>query len=71
VTLEVMPSIEKCKGCDIKGHTEEEYWKFHPKKCPKNFQNKNKEALLTMDFKERVDGALELEGKINFINLEN
>jgi hypothetical protein len=32
ITQEETPSIQKRKGCDRKGHIEENCWKLHPKK---------------------------------------
>jgi hypothetical protein len=35
-------SIQQCKGCDLKGHTEENYWKLHPEKRPKYFRKERR-----------------------------
>jgi hypothetical protein len=68
-TQEETPSIQQCKGCDRKGHTEENCWKLHPEKCPKYFQKKKKKALISVDVEEWVDNTSDLEGNINCTNI--
>jgi len=69
-TQEETPSIGECKGCDRKGHTEDNFWKFHLEKCPKYFQKKKKKALISLDVDELVDTKFDLEGNINCTNLQ-
>jgi hypothetical protein len=69
-TQEETPSIQQCKGCDQKRHTEENFWKFHPEIHPKYFQKKKKKSLISVDVEERVDNTLEPEGNINYTNLQ-
>jgi hypothetical protein len=62
---EETPSIQQCKGCDRKGHTEENCWKLHPEKRPKYFQKKKQKALILVDDEEQVNRTSDLEGNIN------
>jgi len=67
---EEAPFVQQCKGCDIKGHTKENYWKLHPKKRSKYFHKRKKKALIAMDVEERVDNTSDPKGKINCTNLQ-
>jgi hypothetical protein len=69
-TQEETPSIQQCKGCDRKGHTEENCWKLHPEKHPKYFQKKKKKELISVDVEEWVDNTSDPEGNINCTNIQ-
>jgi hypothetical protein len=68
-TQEETPSIQQCKGCDKKGHAEENCWKLHLEKRPKYFLKKKKKSLIPLDVEEWVDNTSDLEGNINWTNL--
>jgi hypothetical protein len=50
-TQEETPSIQQCKGCDRKGHTEENCWKLHLEKCPKYFEKKEEKNIEISGFR--------------------
>jgi len=68
--LEVTPSANKFKGCNLKGHIEKDYWKLHLEKHTEHFRKNKKKTLIIVDAKERVDNTLELKGKISCTNMQ-
>lgn len=46
--------VNQCKGCNRKGHTEEDCWKLNPEKSPKYFQKGKKKKVLTIVDVEKV-----------------
>jgi len=66
---ETLP-LQQFKGCDQKGHTEDNCWKLNYEKHPKYFKKNKKATLISVDAKEWVDTTSDLEGNINFTNIQ-